>query len=224
MKTILKKLLFKPGIQERKIVGGKLKGFRFTFDLQTDTQRWRGVYEESLQHWLAAYVRKGSICLDIGAADGYFTLLMAKYAGKGGAVYAFEPSSYCEMIQKHFEMNSSSELARPIVKKAFVSSKDTENQEYIRIDSLIATEHLSRVDVVKIDVDGGEAEVLIGMKETLTRFHPHLYVEVHSLELLQEVKQITSEFGYVMEQEDPPAYEQRPLEYNAFLYSRETIA
>src|SRR5829696_5029069 len=104
-KDVVKTLLFRPGEQERTVLTGALKGLRFRFDLRSDTQKWRGVYERSLQQWLREHVKPGSTCLDIGAAEGYFTVLMAKLAGSNGAVYAFEPSELCEQVTYHVELN-----------------------------------------------------------------------------------------------------------------------
>ena len=72
----------------------------FYFDLRVDTQEWRGIYEQSLQQWLQQYVQPGAVCLDVGAAKGYFSLLMAKLAGPSGYVYAFEPSPINEFINR----------------------------------------------------------------------------------------------------------------------------
>lgn len=72
---------------------------------------------------------------------------------------------------------------------------------------------------MKIDVDGGEIDVLQGMARTLERFHPHLFIETHSHELQEQVAQFTKQFGYTMRLEMPAAHELRPLEFNGFYFS-----
>ena len=105
LKDTIKTLLFRPGEWERAVLTGALKGLRFRFDLRSDTQQWRGVYERPLQEWLTEYVWPGSTCLDIGAGQGYLTVLMAKLAGPDGVVHAFEPSQQCERIAYHARLN-----------------------------------------------------------------------------------------------------------------------
>jgi hypothetical protein len=46
------------------------------------------------------------------------------------------------------------------------------------LDDIIRESGVSRVDVIKIDVEGAEYLVLKGAQETLARFHPMLLVEV----------------------------------------------
>ena len=53
----------------------------------------------------------------------------------------------------------------------------------------------SAVDLVKIDVEGGEFDVLLGGKQLLKKSRPHLLVEI-SDEKFCEVKYILSELNY----------------------------
>ncbi len=126
LKNVLKLALFRPGLHERAVLAGPLKGLRFHFDLRADTQKWRGVYEQSLQRWLGEYVEPGSTCFDVGAADGYFSVFMAKLAGPTGAVHAFEPSELCERIPSNVELNEHTHALAPVsVYNQFVSNKLT---------------------------------------------------------------------------------------------------
>src|SRR5271169_5177394 len=99
MKSVLKSLLFRPGRRPRRLLGGALKGYKFNLDLQLDTQVWRGIYERSLQKWIVQVTREGDVCLDIGAADGYFSLLLAARAGLSGIVHAFQPGDLADHIE-----------------------------------------------------------------------------------------------------------------------------
>lgn len=48
------------------------------------------------------------------------------------------------------------------------------------LDAVVAAEGLERVDLVKIDVEGFEAEVIEGARTTIARYRPRLIVEWHS--------------------------------------------
>jgi FkbM family methyltransferase len=51
------------------------------------------------------------------------------------------------------------------------------------LDSLVWAAGVSRVDVVKIDVEGAELSVLQGAGETLRKYHPRLVIELNPLML-----------------------------------------
>jgi hypothetical protein len=221
-KNLIKTILFRRGEQERAVLTGALRGLRFRFNLRQSTQRWRGVDERLLQRWLSEYVESGSTCLDIGASDGYYTVLMAKLAGPKGAVYAFEPSSQLsERIAYHVGLNGRKhDLAPVTVYDKFVGSETQQSDLLsVTVDSVVHNTPIGRVDAIKIDVDGAEVDVLRGASRTLERFHPHLFVEVHSRDLLAEVQHIASRYGYALRLQDAAPYEHRPIEFNAFLFS-----
>lgn len=219
MRSFIKHILFRPGIRPRRLIGGELKGFHFQLDLRADTQVWRGIYEQQLQAWLLKNTPSGAACLDIGAADGYFSLLMAKLAGPKGIVYAFEPSERGNHIAGNFELNANQPLAKIETHRAFVGRETTGDQRHIAMDEFFSRAGARQPSVVKIDVDGGEIEVLEGMKETLSARKPALSVEVHSHKLLDEVLKICFDQGYKVEVCDPPPHEHRPIEYNPTVFA-----
>jgi FkbM family methyltransferase len=71
-----------------------------------------------------------------------------------------------------------------------------------RIDDVVGELGLKRVDVVKIDVEGAEYSVLRGARETLTRFHPKIVLEMEPRELanmntkVEDLRSLLREMGY----------------------------
>jgi hypothetical protein len=217
---IIKNVILPAGERPRVIRGGALRGMRFGLDLRATTQTWRGIYEVGLQQWLARNVAPGNTCLDVGAKDGYFTLLMARLAGPDGAVHAFEPDPEHRKIAENFALNPDVPLARLCVHPHFAGSS-TEGEKTVALDDLLASGHLPAVHVVKIDVDGGEMDVLRGMKLLLQTLHPRLFVEVHSEALCQAVQEFAGDLGYRLKLEHPPRHEYRPIGFNPSLMSEE---
>ncbi len=219
-KRAVKHFLFRRGMRKYRIRGGALSGLWFQFDLHQDTQAWRGIYEQPLQRWLSTYVKPGDTCLDIGGADGYFALLMAKLSGPQGQVHSFEPSEKIKYIQQNFALNQGMPLAPLTRYGSYVGAEENPQMKIVSIDSLVDSGKITTVNVVKIDVDGGEMDVLLGMARTLERFHPHLFVETHSHKLQEQVAEVTKQYGYSMRLEMPAAHELRPgLDFNAFYLS-----
>lgn len=61
----------------------------------------------------------------------------------------------------------------------------TEGIASVTLDDVIASRHLDRVDLIKIDVDGDELSVLRGARKTIARFKPVVIFEIGSY-LLEE--------------------------------------
>jgi hypothetical protein len=221
IKQAFKRLVLPSGMRPRTIRGGAAKGLKCYLDLQISTQIWLGLYEQCLQKWLTQCVKPGAYCLDIGASDGTVSLMMARMAGPNGRVYAFEPGERFPLIDRTVALNRGAPLARVQTFNAFVGAASGPGEiPTLAIDSMVADGRIAKVDVVKIDVDGPEVEVLNGMKKTLADFHPHLFVEVHSRQLHQEVEAIAKSLGYEMSLEMPAKRELRPSDFNAFYFSR----
>lgn len=58
-----------------------------------------------------------------------------------------------------------------------------ERVSMLTLDTFVAREELQRADLLKIDVEGAEPLVLLGAKETLTKFKPVLLIERNDVRL-----------------------------------------
>ena len=69
-------------------------------------------------------------------------------------------------------------------------------------DNFIDNNRIENVDLIKIDVEGAEYNILNGMRKTLERFHPLIFLEIHPTMISQfghnvdEVIGILEEFNY----------------------------
>jgi len=145
----------------------------------------------------------GQTVLDIGANYSVFTKLFSALVGPAGRVLAFEPvPETCRTLAagvRRYGMSNVQVFSNAVSDRAGhlsmtippnsdgygdnlccahvtppVDSPDSFTVESLTIDSL----HLPRVDFIKIDVEGHELEVLRGCRDTITRCHPALMVEV----------------------------------------------
>jgi hypothetical protein len=56
------------------------------------------------------------------------------------------------------------------------------------------------VDFVKVDVEGGEVDVLAGAEQTIRAHRPQLLVEIHNLDNLALCQELLNGWGYRVEQ------------------------
>lgn len=62
--------------------------------------------ETSILALMIHLLKRGMVCVDVGAGCGYYSVLMAVISGKNGKVYSFEPIPECfRLLQKNLEMN-----------------------------------------------------------------------------------------------------------------------
>jgi FkbM family methyltransferase len=159
---------------------------------------WSGEYEPPLIRFLEAHKTDGWVCLDIGANVGAVALALGKFVGSSGKVYAFEPGPpnqqrllsnlalnpplhartevlACGVGEQRGELWWAEEEGNP--GNALLSREGTHKVPVITLDDFQREQKLSRVDFLKIDVEGMELQVMRGGIETLRRFHPVVYFE-----------------------------------------------
>jgi FkbM family methyltransferase len=149
----------------------------------------------------------GSTFVDIGANFGIYSLQAAPVVGPSGHIIAVEPNPEAvRLLEANIAASdaamvsvvpvacsdSESTLDLYVAPKANTGetsfSKANASREgqsshtyHVRarpLDDIIRESGVSRVDAIKIDVEGAEYLVLKGAQETLARFHPMLLVEV----------------------------------------------
>lgn len=163
-----------------------------------------GHYEEETTELVERLLEPGMTVVDAGAHVGYYTLLAARCVGPTGRVYAFEPEpeNYA-VLKKNLELNgyrnvwplpkALSDTTGPAT--LFVSGRGTGthslfphsgNEPPVRLpveattlDDFLRARDLTQVDLIKLDIEGGEPAALRGMQETLARSpHVRLIVEL----------------------------------------------
>lgn len=158
------------------------------------------------------FIRKipmtGKAVYDIGAHIGIYSLFFSRAVGNSGIVIAFEPNpdNYAALL-KNLEINNISNVITQKIalssgtgeSEFFVPSSDTKrgslNKEFmpkggnlsafsVSIDSIdnLVKNGFQAPGFIKIDVEGGEFNVLKGAESTLEKYKPNLLVETHGLD------------------------------------------
>jgi FkbM family methyltransferase len=170
-----------------------------TDTLRIDT-RFRDIaetYEPEVWGRVMSSIKRGDCIVDVGAHVGLYAIAIARRAGKEGTVYAFEPDPDNFMgLQRNVRLNGVVSQVRSYQQAVgaftgttrFAAGRATESAvdesgphtvEVVRLDDLFPE---SKVDVLKIDVEGYEAQVLEGASSLLadTKRRPRvLFVELH---------------------------------------------
>ena len=166
-----------------------------------------GGYEPEVCQIITRIVKPGWVCVDVGAHVGYFTLLLAKLVGEHGHVIAFEAHpENAEQIRSNVRINGYE--ARVQVENMAVSDgnyhrvklfpgrkhssaewnivgHDVEGnptQPELDVPATSLDSYFppgSRVDFVKMDIEGAEAQALRGMRRLLQEYKPLVFVEFH---------------------------------------------
>lgn len=199
--------------------------------------RWTRYLEPELLG-LAEVVAPGSVCVDVGAAAGLYTLALSRLAGPAGQVHSIEPLSFSHPMWtrllrareapnvRHHAVALAAEPGRAamsvpigryglVTGRSFVTRRSQglgSNAEFAgqvdvtvtvdTLDSLCAG--LTRLDFVKIDVEGAELQVLEGGEAAIGKLRPAMLIEIearHTERYGYEPADITgwlTERGYTM--------------------------
>ncbi len=152
-----------------------------------------GGFEKAEYNFARQFVKPGMTVLDIGAHRGYYTLLFSKKVGRGGRVLSFEPSP---RERKRLKLHRNINLCRNVeIKDCALGEKEGTANLYLvygedtgcnslrppdtdlptsptpvlvrRLDDVLSHAGAEKVDFIKLDVEGGELEVLKGAPRLL---------------------------------------------------------
>lgn len=189
MLAAAKRTMLPVGLGERTLPAGLGRGLRMDIDFAHETRMFLGLYEIEISRHLRRMCTSGTRSFDVGAAEGFDSLVFAKLTG--AAVASFEREEALMGRLRHtVGLNPTlAPLIAPVL--ATVGSGEMGS---LALDEY--AEHHFVPDFMKIDVEGAEADVLRGATRILQDRGPALLVEVHSAQLEQECGSIMVRWGY----------------------------
>ena len=181
-----------------RVVQTEVDGARYELHLGEiiDLTMYLQQFEPDVRAAIRRMTRPGMTVLDIGANVGAHTLLFSSLVGSTGRVVAFEPTDFAyAKLAKNVSLNPN--LAVELVHVALADRTTQQQQvdfraswrtdggrgnglstvDMIRLDEWADAHALSRVDVIKLDVDGYEYPVLLGGQATIARTRPTFIME-----------------------------------------------
>ena len=172
------------------------------------------VWEKNVLELYKKYLNKSSIVLDIGANLGTHTIPLSLLSKK---VYAFEAQNKIyELLSKTMDANeiTNIELFNNIVSdgkyeslqflntdcgKASVAVYRPRLEGYVTTEKTITIDslNLDKCDLMKIDVEGGEWDVLNGCHLTITKYMPVIILETWKTKKnMVKLVNFTQKYGY----------------------------
>jgi FkbM family methyltransferase len=153
-------------------------------------------FENNEQRFLRKYFREGMTVLDIGAHQGFYTLLSSFLVGNSGRVISFEPSPReLKRLNLHLSANHCQNVT---VESLALGKAETKSDLYIcvgetgtgfnslrppavpdqfervevsivRLDNYLKQKQIApaTIDFIKLDVEGGELDILQGANDLL---------------------------------------------------------
>ena len=168
-----------------------------------------GIHEPLSTSIISKILNKGMTCIDMSANIGYFATLESNLVRDTGLVLAIEPSPVnFGYLKKNSKLHSLSNIQ--VFNFAFSDKNDssnflldeksnqsrlidknvipTSNEKIIKVetktlDSFVSEQVLTRLDFLRMDIEGYELVVYSGMSEIIKKFKPMILVEFHKYSL-----------------------------------------
>jgi FkbM family methyltransferase len=201
-----------------RVQGGPLRGRLFFCNPRFHLAYIRGDHEPWTADWLDVLLAPGSTFVEVGAHLGYFTLVGAHLVGETGRVIALEPDPRNARVLRENVAKGDMSMAVTLIEAVagavdgtaeFITGHDYVSRlpgsdERLRLADDVGQVVQVRLDslqlgnaplVVKVDVEGAEAQVLQGASQLLSSDADWI-VEAHSPALEASVVLAFEEAGY----------------------------
>lgn len=211
-----------PNLHQVQVLGGPIKGMYFSMPRLERLAFGLGSYEQDIVKHLQFYIKPGDVVYDVGANAGYLTLVMAQLVGKQGQVFAFEPdpknflalttniksnrlshvtpvdqavSHQCDTVRfATFDYS----LVGHIMESDTPTDATIIEVPSVSLDHYVYQENHPAPTFIKIDVEGGEENVLLGAQKLLQdpERKPIVLAEVREGQMWDKVSQLMQNHGY----------------------------
>jgi FkbM family methyltransferase len=189
--------------REGRIQKGLGRGLRFNGG-DSNVGFLLGTHDFDVQYAMDRLLQPGMVAYDIGANVGFTAVLAAKKVAPNGRVVCFEPLAINATKIHHnaalngfgfvdvheialgtadgeaeFHLSSSPTWGRLASSGPAPQQSGVVRVPIRTLDSLIERDHVPPPQFIKMDVEGGEADVLRGARKLLATARPVMVIELH---------------------------------------------
>ncbi len=205
---------------------GAFKNIKFKLQNNRDLNELVKTTIEPELFLIEKLIDKQSTVFDIGSNEGAYLYAIEKIAEPGN-IFGFEPNQTLFLqLKKMFrkvnltnialsDVSENADLKIPTINNIIHEARGTLNLNFKeideddftlvnikkeRLDDYVTENKISKVDFIKIDVEGHEFHVLKGAIETLRKFKPVLLIEIeqrHHEFPISQIDDFLFELGYI---------------------------
>ncbi len=159
-------------------------------------------YKDLGHEKLMELIKPNNIIIDVGANYGTTILQFASLIGGNGRVFGFEPDpTNFEICNQNIKLNlfknilvenlglGNQQITTSLVVDTDsnrggnrisnnINNKEAHLINVVKFDDWILQKNISKIDLIKIDVEGYELEVLKGAEQSIKKFKPILFIEL----------------------------------------------
>ena len=150
----------------------------------------RGEYEPEMARTLGQFLKAGATFVDVGANEGYFSVLAVGLVGPSGKVLSIEPQTrLIPIISENLKLNDApcvnvvnvalSDTKKPVqmylaadintgasgIYKTAKYNLEQQSVQAVPLAQLLDAEGCRIVDLMKVDIEGAEYEMMLGARE-----------------------------------------------------------
>lgn len=196
------------------ILTGPMRGIRWSPASGGKILRvFLGSYEPEQTGLFTEHIAPGGVLFDIGAHVGYYTMLSSRLVGASGRVVSFEPNPRnAAFLHGHVAANQVGNVTvfetalghkSGVVRfdathgsgTGSVSAEGNLEVMMHRLDDVVEEMGVAPTHL-KIDVEGGEHDVLSGGRETLAKHRPTIFLSTHGSGVHISCCDLLAQFGY----------------------------
>lgn len=161
-----------------------------------------GGYEKETAAFIAKSLRQGNTVIDVGANEGFYSALSSRSVGDTGRILAIEPDPVAvRCLRRNLVENecinvdiaevcvgdTAGEITlhtshvngvNSLVRENVIGPSKPLTVSCILLDELLKEQGITDVDLMKIDIQGGEFSCLRGAEKTIDAHHPVIVCEL----------------------------------------------